>query len=525
MPSPDPEVPSAGSRNLLVLSFNLVPGGTHSRILESFALGGHWNRILVLAGGVSDFAPVNVEVLRTTSAAAANADYDLRDLPAGCALLPERVYEQLKPIEGETLRMMDRLVRRRKGNPFGLTFDSRRTNFLDHCQYWYNLLCGHSITHTFLSDIPHSPPTFVAHRMASVLGVETLIAFHEKSGTATRSQNALSKGSGRPPSSLDHDVFYLTRSMETLRMGSFLRPVSQLTNGCARIPQGSPVSSSDGDPPVRPSSSNLCLSLTTSRQWIKRHRLNWQRRRKYGLAPFLGALLASCELRRWDSFLHRHGEVPSPSEIFCVYFLSFQPEASTSPRAGLYVEQERAISLCASALSPTMSVYVKEHPDQFSRRRPRTSSLLRSLRKRQGFHLLHPRVSAEWCLAHASVIASPPGSVTLRAWRQGIPVIQFGSGLYRNAPGVYGEEDLFGVLSGTTDVPRRHTLTQEEVISRAQFAEWLNGLGTPGGSLSGIRRSRQSSEALVCNLTAEIDQWVLGQLVEERMPAAVSERS
>ncbi|MFH0851878.1 MAG: hypothetical protein V1876_03985, partial [Candidatus Peregrinibacteria bacterium] len=66
-------------------------------------------------------------------------------------------------------------------------------------------------------------------------------------------------------------------------------------------------------------------------------------------------------------FYEQHVRLPDLSRPYVYFALHVQPEATTLPLAGAFVEQERIIELLAATLPPDVAIYVKEHHAQSER--------------------------------------------------------------------------------------------------------------------------------------------------------------
>lgn len=119
-----------------------------------------------------------------------------------------------------------------------------------------------------------------------------------------------------------------------------------------------------------------------------------------------------------------------------VYFaLHFQPELTTVPMGGKMADQYLVAELLLAAFSPEVKIYIKEHPNQNSLGRgpgyydqfPSSDRLVFISQEVSTFSLQHG------CLA----VATLTGTVGFEALWFSKPVLMFGYGYYRDAPGVY----------------------------------------------------------------------------------------
>ncbi|MBT4922784.1 MAG: hypothetical protein HON23_07225 [Rickettsiales bacterium] len=123
-------------------------------------------------------------------------------------------------------------------------------------------------------------------------------------------------------------------------------------------------------------------------------------------------------------------------DVNFVYFsLHYQPEATTVPMGGEYMDQAKALEDLASILPDDYYIYVKEHPNSFGGLRSENFYL--RLSNIPNLVLLDSSVSNYDLLANAKIIATITGTVGFEAISGGKPVITFGYSWYNNLPGVY----------------------------------------------------------------------------------------
>jgi hypothetical protein len=120
--------------------------------------------------------------------------------------------------------------------------------------------------------------------------------------------------------------------------------------------------------------------------------------------------------------------------------LHVQPEESTSPLGGVFVEQLLAIDMLLQTIPEDWYIYVKEHPLQFSRpiyvfgRRP---ALYDALLARPRVKLVPLSVTPFELIDHAQAVATVTGASGWEAVLRGKPALVFGYAWYRSCEGVF----------------------------------------------------------------------------------------
>lgn len=119
---------------------------------------------------------------------------------------------------------------------------------------------------------------------------------------------------------------------------------------------------------------------------------------------------------------------------YVIFFLHLQPEATTLPKGGVFVEQELMLRVLARALeSFGMTLYVKEHFVQPYRNK----DFYDDIAKIRNVKLVKTDVESRDLIQHAFATASCNGTVLLESMFNGIPTFIFGDTPFRNGPGVY----------------------------------------------------------------------------------------
>ena len=117
--------------------------------------------------------------------------------------------------------------------------------------------------------------------------------------------------------------------------------------------------------------------------------------------------------------------------------LAFQPEESTSPRGGIFVEQLLAVKLLSAGLPEGWKIRVREHPDQYRRLRARPKNFLKEMSEIPNVEIVHPGETSFESFNASSAVAITSGTMGVEAWVAGIPTIVFGEMWLKNAPGAY----------------------------------------------------------------------------------------
>lgn len=122
--------------------------------------------------------------------------------------------------------------------------------------------------------------------------------------------------------------------------------------------------------------------------------------------------------------------------------LHYQPEVTTMPRGGAFVNQIKVIKHLSDAMPDDGHIYVKEHPSTFSTRTGGNSNFRQEnyydwINKIPGVTLVHPGISSAYLQEATDFTACVTGAAGLEAMLRGKGVISFGNAAYLNGPGVF----------------------------------------------------------------------------------------
>jgi len=415
------------------------------------------------------------------------------------AEIDRRSYELFSPFEGETLRMMDRLHFRGPKYPFHDCFDTRRTMFLRHCAYWKFFLKENEITHVLFCGIPHEVFTFVLYKVAKILEIPTLILHPEKSGLAKKFDGIFYGSFSRK--SMHQNLFYVSKSIEDVGIWDLSREIGRASQDLnTEILRGDPFS-----PIVKESED----ARTQSTQ-IFRHssflrffsELKNKSIRPREIYLFLRRSILS-DLQRREHLKISKGSENSQNSV--IYFLPYQPEESSSPRAGIFVEQLFAIKCVADSLPDGWTLRVREHPDQYGRRRPRPKGFLREISEISRVSIVPLDETVNQSFSNVQAAAGIAGTSCVEAWLQKIPLLLFGEMFLKRAPGVFFIETKDDIRKAFDRIQNDIQISQNEIddfVSWTSENSYVGSLGKIDSSLPDLYKNT------VNNLDAIISIWL-----------------
>ncbi len=342
--------------------------------------------------------------------------------------------------ETVTLKMMDRFE-------FLEDWDYRRRKrcYLDYVKFWHAYLEENRIGLVISQNVPHEVFDFVIYTLARESGIPTLMFYQSQikdmilpmrdyDGGVIGLEAALERLGRHPdapvlPPALEAELqsvlagkkpFYMNRSGVLVRASSFLARVFAFLGRALR----------DAEKAARV---GLAFRL---RVGLRKAALAGQSRR---LAAEYEKLAEKADLSRPYVYLALH----------------YQPELTTCPLAGPWVDQELIVGLLADCLPEGVELYVKEHPKQTIL--SRGLGYYSRLTGRRNVHLVSRDTDSFVLTDHALAVATCTGTAGWEALIRGKPVLVFGDIFYATAPGAWRireREDLVSALDGIMDASR-----------------------------------------------------------------------
>lgn len=346
------------------------------------------------------------------------------------ALLPldESLINNLRDTEAIVMRMFDRL------EPYlgKLTFSIRKSLYLQHLRYWNHLMETKNIDLFLSANIPHEIYDYVIYGLCKHKRIPTLM-FHQSIP----------------------DFVFLIEDWESFLPGirtSFMKmsekkdkSSSELSGRALKLWKSQTV---DKDDPVPVYMKNRSLSDKMGKKaqrmalfFVKPFQkgfLNSLRKgHKWKTLIFLIFNLPLLRIRGWRNrlFYRMHSSKPNLDSNYIYFPLHLQPELTTSPIAGAYVDQLLMIEALSYYLPGDHLIYIKENPKQtiFGR----DLSFYRRLLALENVVLIRKKYNSFRLIENCKAVATASGTTGWEALFREKPVIMFGHFFYQYAPGVF----------------------------------------------------------------------------------------
>jgi len=187
--------------------------------------------------------------------------------------------------------------------------------------------------------------------------------------------------------------------------------------------------------------------------------------------------------------------------------LHYQPECSTSPMGGAFVDQILMVKILSACLPEDWVIYVKEHPFQWLPRglkyfNYRYRGYYESLAKIKNVYLTPIKTGTIELIEKSRLVATVGGTVGWEAIIRNKPALYFGSSWYRDCPGAFKASEVESCRRAMEAVSGGYKVNQSEVINylycldkvsfHAYFEDWVKELS----KLRGAEHSQSIFNAL-----------------------------
>lgn len=150
--------------------------------------------------------------------------------------------------------------------------------------------------------------------------------------------------------------------------------------------------------------------------------------------------------------------------------LNVQPECSTSPQGGVFVDQILMLETLAAALPDDWLIYVKEHPIQWLRFGAGFSSYkypgyYKAISKIKNVFIVPVETSSYKLIDQAQAVALVSGAAGWEAVLRGKPAIVFGYPWYKDCPVILRANDVQSCRNAFEKIKSGFKINQQELIN------------------------------------------------------------
>ncbi len=165
---------------------------------------------------------------------------------------------------------------------------------------------------------------------------------------------------------------------------------------------------------------------------------------------------------------------------YIVFFMHFQPEATTMPNGSQYANQLFAIRELSLAAPPGWNILVREHPFTFENEfspRYRNEELYEAIDNMEGVQLMSLEYNPYILIDKSQAVATLTGSVGFQAICRGRPVIAFGDAAYKGVHGVVSPQNHFDLKKYLHKINESSVLIDSKQVLNSLYVIEQEGFG------------------------------------------------
>lgn len=367
--------------------------------------------------------------------------------------------------------------------------------------YWTEVLASLKVDLVIFEEVPHQVTDFVLYACAERLGIRRLVPIrtlpragyllsdsYDSFTLAPRAGEYRVSAKYQPLTQYamlmrgaytNYAQTMFFDAPDTLRLFSVPEPAAarpnraaELWSRAARIVEGARLVVRFGN-----DRKERGKSLPQSRQGFLAHRRGMQ-----------ATVATKLELRAIYEGRAASGANRDAPYVFCA--LQYQPEASTCPKGGPFVDQLRMVQLLLAVLPEGWRLAVKEHPNQFSPKYARFAETARSqafydeLTRDPRVDLISLSTPSFDLVDGAMAVASVGGTICLEAAVRGKPSFNFGTAFFDTVHGILKIIDIASGQSAMNTVAGGFLPHADEVMSDLQKIDNACYPGAIGGPVT-----------------------------------------
>lgn len=391
--------------------------------------------------------------------------YNMNSLKA----LDKDILEKMRPYESTAIHT---LMRNMEQNVY--TYDEGKMLYLDHLRFWNHIFATSKIDYVFLSVVPHHCHEYIIYALAHIYGCicKTLI------NTSIPNRPEIVDNLEKPNPNVIARYEELRAEVSE----------SQLAEDFEKYYNALKVKDKSEDKKFLSGGTtkkNHAKNMKKKTDFFFSRKERWHRQKHYlkrwVMAGLHGDSVNAEEFHdrlRWDRDLCKRARIkkhqmkdikyynsltvePDFDEKFIVFFMHLQPEGTTLPQGGVFVEQELVAELLGEALKDTdIKLYIKEHYVQpYHMKR-----FYQHLQDIPNVKLIHADVESSELFRRCVATATITGTVSMESIINGKPTLIFGESSYCGAPGTYCCRTVEDCKKAIDDIVAGNTnITQHDV--------------------------------------------------------------
>ncbi|MDO8594513.1 MAG: hypothetical protein Q7R93_03290 [bacterium] len=381
----------------------------------------------------------------------------------------QSLIQSLVEAESTLLVMMNK-----RYEPMGI--DERKQFYYSLLRYWYGALKKTRPDMVIFPAVPHTPYVFVIYSIAKLLGIRTVMFDFTRVNDRLLIMNDFVIGS---PALLEQ-----IKSMHHAHAKADLLSQDILDYYMKEVKR----------PDTVPSDVVAIVKRYSGREWLwlKLKALYWSIR---SFTLFQRAVHLLFE-KFWHNLKTEYQSVvsvPDFNKKYIYFPLHYQPECSTSPLGGVFVNQMLMIKTLSACLPKDWLLYVKEHPTQWLARglgylSHRYKGYYLEMAKLKNVRVMPIETNSYRLIYGAEAVATATGTAGWEAILRSKPALVFGYAWYRDCHGVFRIDGPTTCKMAIRKIVDGFVVDQQSVIDylsafdkasiRGYMEEYCKGLST-----------------------------------------------
>ena len=336
--------------------------------------------------------------------------------------LDEEIIERMRDCEATFMYMMIRQECSRN-----IPYMERKQRYLRHLRFWNDFLERHAINLLLSSSLPHEMPDHIVYALCKLKGIPTVF----NHATLLKDTQFLQEDIEESASQIGKRYAELTAEgkADVALCPQFEQYYAEQTQ-----PEGKTTIIFPEQPQnvLRRFFRKVLAKPAVLLHWIPSlfYLTDWIRR--------LQKMQNAWRHARLLGFYDRCAVDPDFTKQYVYFPLQYQPECSTCPMAGAFVDQEIAAQLLSHTVPEGVLIYVKEHPRQRKEGIVgRNIAFFRELAAMPNVRLIKHEANTFKLREHSRAVATGTGTAGMEAIFRGKPVLLFGHTYYQYAPAVF----------------------------------------------------------------------------------------
>ncbi|OGJ56900.1 hypothetical protein A3H22_02800 [Candidatus Peribacteria bacterium RIFCSPLOWO2_12_FULL_55_15] len=352
---------------------------------------------------------------------------------------------------------------------------TRKRWYLRHLRFWNDYLTRKRINLYLSAWIPHELPDVILYGLCTVRGIPVL-SFHSSSLRDTAFPEHAWEDSAAVIQQRYGELLQEYAGVTDLKRITLIPEFDERFRALTTVSGQKPFAEGVRRPTEREKIHELLLARP-----LKFLRHGFEYLTPCGMLRAVGALQRWKRIRTRRSFYDAHAIDPNLSLPFIYFPLHFQPEASTLPMGGAFVDQSIVAQLLNAYLPDNVLIYVKEHPRE-SAWVSRSVDYYKDFLELKKVRLIARHIDTFVLREHCRAVATVTGTAGFEALFRGKPVFLFGWRYYQYARGVFrirSAGDCKDAVHAVFERGMKPTLIESRLYLKAMEETRIHGLMDP----------------------------------------------